>query len=315
MRTLVRALAIGALLLARSGLAAPADCPPATKPFTADTFAKAATQPRDRGLLWTISKGDRVSYLYGTFHLGREEWMAPGPALQRALRETEVIALELDPLDAQVQQQLMEAAKVRRNLSTPLKNRLKAAWDAQCLPLEPLESAPSELQVIPVMFALAMRDGFNPIYGSEILLSVIGQGMQRPVVSLESVASQMQALLAQDEADAARFIEDSLDDIEQGKARQLLVKTAAVWEQGDLAQLERYADWCQCTDTDSERKFMARVLDGRNPVLADRIDALHTQGRRVLAGVGAMHMVGPGGLPALLARRGYRVQRVHWRNP
>ena len=309
MRTLFRVAAICALLFGRAGLAAAADCPAPPKPFTPELFAQAAKHAKDRGMLWSIAKNDRVSYLYGTFHLGKEDWMAPGPALQKALRETELIALELDPLDAQVQSQLAEAsARVKRNLPALLKTRLKAAMDDHCVPAV---ADLSELQVIALTFTLGLKDGLHPIYGSEILLSLLGQGLRRPVVSLETVALQFRALLGHDDAEAARYIEDSLDDIERGKVRPVLVKSAAIWEQGDAAQLERYAQWCECVDTPVERKFMKRVLDDRNPGLAQGIDALHMQGKKVFAAVGVMHMVGPAGLPALLAGRGYRVQRVH----
>lgn len=311
-RSLARLLALCALPLAHHGVAVAAGCPPPTKPLTPELFAQAAKHSRDRGLLWSINKGNRVSYLYGTFHLGKEEWMAPGPAVRNALRETEVIALELDPLDPQLPQQIAEgAARIERNLSAPLKKRLAAAWEAQCLPAGQLGSQPSEFHVMALIVALAMRDGLDAGYGSEILLSLIGKGVQRPVVSLETAASQLGALFSQDVADASRFVADSLDDIEQGKTRRVLVKTAAVWEQGDLAQLERYAQWCECLDTESERKFMSRMLDGRNPALADRIDALHLKGPSVFAAIGALHMVGPSGLPALLEKRGYVVRRLH----
>jgi uncharacterized protein YbaP (TraB family) len=55
---------------------------------------------------------------------------------------------------------------------------------------------------------------------------------------------------------------------------------------------------------------MKRVLDDRNPGLAASIDALHLGGKRVFAAVGSLHMIGPRGLPALLARRGYRVEPI-----
>ena len=58
---------------------------------------------------------------------------------------------------------------------------------------------------------------------------------------------------------------------------------------------------------------MARLLDARNPALAEGIDALHASGRRVFAAVGALHFIGPLGLTALLGQRGYRVERVAYR--
>jgi uncharacterized protein len=55
---------------------------------------------------------------------------------------------------------------------------------------------------------------------------------------------------------------------------------------------------------------MKRALDDRNPALAEHIDALHQSGKQVFAAVGSLHMFGPLGLPALMAKRGYRVERV-----
>ncbi len=42
---------------------------------------------------------------------------------------------------------------------------------------------------------------------------------------------------------------------------------------------------------------MKRLLDERNPALAERIDALHAGRQAVFAAVGSLHMVGPNGLP------------------
>jgi len=38
-------------------------------------------------------------------------------------------------------------------------------------------------------------------------------------------------------------------------------------------------------------------------------------GKQVFAAVGSLHMIGPMGLPALMAQRGYRVERVEFTPP
>ncbi|MGE8202818.1 MAG: TraB/GumN family protein, partial [Variovorax sp.] len=42
----------------------------------------------------------------------------------------------------------------------------------------------------------------------------------------------------------------------------------------------------------------------------DGIERLHFGGKRVFAAVGALHMIGPQGLPALMAARGFTVTAV-----
>ena len=84
---------------------------------------------------------------------------------------------------------------------------------------------------------------------------------------------------------------------------------ASAWARNDLADLEAYPRWCDCLDTPSERESFTRLLDGRNPGMADAIERLHA-GVSVFAAVGALHLVGPQGLPALLRARGFVVTRV-----
>lgn len=52
------------------------------------------------------------------------------------------------------------------------------------------------------------------------------------------------------------------------------------------------------------------MLDDRNPQLADHIDQLHRSGKTVFAAVGSLHMTGPTGLPSLMEKRGYQIERV-----
>lgn len=300
------------LLAAKTAAAAGApDCPPATKPFSPELFDAAASQARDRGPLWRISKDGHSSYLYGTIHVGKEQWVVPGPLVKRALQQTDVLALELDPLDEAVQREMaaVMASKGQGKLPAALRARVKKLWEAACLPENPV-GLPVEMQALTLTLMAARRDGFDPSYGSEILLSLIARSAGRPVVSLETVALQLQAIFARDDAELEAMVRDWLDDVEADRLRPVLRKVALVWETADLAELDNYKAWCECARTDAERKLLKRTLEDRNPGLAQRIHALHGEGRKLFAAVGAMHMSGPQGLPALMAARGYKVERL-----
>jgi len=52
------------------------------------------------------------------------------------------------------------------------------------------------------------------------------------------------------------------------------------------------------------------LFTGRNRAWSGRIAAMMEQGARPFVAVGAAHMAGPEGLPALLLAKGYRVARV-----
>jgi uncharacterized protein YbaP (TraB family) len=106
------------------------------------------------------------------------------------------------------------------------------------------------------------------------------------------------------------FVDASLQELESGLARSTLLRLATAWADSDLATLSAYATWCGCMDTASDRAEMARLVDDRNPAMADSIAALHGRGQSVLAAVGSLHMIGPRGVPELLARQGFVVERL-----
>lgn len=286
-------------------------CPPVAQ-LTPEVFQAAAAQAHDRGPLWRITRDGRSSYLYGTLHVGKAQWLAPGPQMQQALRETDALALELDPLDPALQAD-MAAAFARRApvpLAPELLARLNKLWAAECLPPEAMAGMPVEMQLATLSVMSGRRDGFDVAYGSEIVLAMFARSAGRPVVSLENAALQIKTLLAQDDAEAQAMVREGLDELEDAGMLAVLRKTARVWETADLDELERYAQWCACFRTELEKKMMKRLLDDRNPGLAGRIDELHAAGGKVFAAVGALHMIGPLGLPRLLAARGYAVQRL-----
>jgi hypothetical protein len=284
-------------------------CPPAPQPFTPEMFDPARPS-RDRGPMWRIERDGRTSFLYGTLHVGRRDWLPPGPAVRTAFQQARVLALEIDPLD--IDPRAMAAFVPRRGatpLGAALQARLDAAWAAECLPRE-ARVGPPEMQAVTLVGMAGRREGYESLYGSEIVLALMARGAGRAVVALESVEEQMRALEAETAAEAERLVEETLEELKSGRALRVLRSTAQVWESADLEQLQRYEQWCECVETEAERRMMKRLLDDRNPRLAERIEQLHASRGPVLAAVGALHMIGPAGLPELLRRRGFRVERM-----
>jgi uncharacterized protein YbaP (TraB family) len=155
----------------------------------------------------------------------------------------------------------------------------------------------------------AQRQGLFPLYGSESALLMRSLRTERPVAGLESVATQLGSLLARSEAEAVEMVREALADWRHPAASQILERLTRSWASGDLQDLEAYADWCECLETPTDRETFARLLDGRNPGMADAIERLHAD-VSVFAAVGALHLIGPQGLPALLRARGFTVTRV-----
>jgi uncharacterized protein YbaP (TraB family) len=308
-------LAVLAWPLAVAAQASAPACPPQTQAPTAEQVQAATRSARDRGALWRISRDGASSYLFGTLHVGKLEWALPGPQLRAALAATDTIALELDPTDPQLAARMAapSVAGAPTRLPAALAERLARQLDAACLPAQ---VRPAIDGMHPVMRAVTLSvlearwAGLDVGYAQEFALAGYGRAAQRRIVSLETPELQLAALVPSDAQEMQRMVGTMLDQLEQGATRRTVARMAEAWARGDLAELEQYERWCECVLNGDDRKLLARLLDDRNPALAERIEALHKEGRKVLAGVGALHMVGPLGLPALLRQRGFAVERL-----
>jgi uncharacterized protein len=292
-----------------------ASCPPQAQPPSAEQLQAGMRNARDHGFLWRISKDGHDSYLYGTVHVAKLEWAFPGPAVQQALKLSDTLALELDMLDPDVQTRMDDAVKAQAGdaLPLPLRRRLERVAKAECVSAAMLAPLVPELQVAALMTMIARRDGLDPAWGIDVVLAGWGHRAKMTVVSLETPELQVRTLQLESRKERLEFVGSALDELESGRARPALRRIAQVWADSDLDALDRYESWCECVKTAADRAAMVRMVDERNPALAASIEALHADGKTVFAAVGSLHMTGALGLPALMAKRGFQVERIAYR--
>ncbi len=173
------------------------DVPAAPRPLTVERLQAGMKAAKDHGFLWRLTKGGHTSYLYGTIHAARFEWMFPGPTVMQAIRDSDSIALELDMLDPEIQRRL--AAEHRAEPARPLAARAgapdRAAHGARMrrrggtgAPSRPNSRSPRSAVMA------ARRDGFDPAYAIDLVLALVARQLGKPVLSLETPEGQMQAL-------------------------------------------------------------------------------------------------------------------------
>jgi uncharacterized protein YbaP (TraB family) len=204
---------------------------------------------------------------------------------------------------------LMTAEPGAAPLPEALARRLKSLAEAWCAGPE-LASLKPELQAVSLTVSAARRAGLEAAYGADLFLALQARQLGKPVVSLETPEAQMGVLLQPGPDETVRFVDHALSEMENGQALPTLQRLAEAWARGDWNDLSHYADWCQCLDTEEDRALMRKINDERNVAMAARIAARHEAGEKLFVAVGALHMIGPQGLPAMLTARGYEVRRM-----
>lgn len=287
--------------------------PPPPAALTGQQVQEDTAQAQDRGFLWRVTKDDHSSYLYGTIHMAKREWVFPGPKILQTLREIDTVALEVDPLDPKIRQGLSPGSTrppAALELPTSLKERIERRMAFECVPPATLKKLAPELQVMALTLLAGRRDGLELGYAIDSVLAGFGRAAHKTVVSLETTEVQLGARRALSDEGKVASLEKALDELESGRSAAVLTRLAAMWAAADTAELKRYEQTLNDSSSETERALMKQVLDNRNVGLAKGIDALHGSGSKVFAAVGFMHMIGPSSLPSLLAERGYQVEAI-----
>jgi hypothetical protein len=286
-------------------------CPPAVAPYTPQELEDGQRLARNRGFLFEVKKDGRRSYLYGTTHIGRRDWVFLGPMVVEALGSVDQVALELDLGDADVLQRLQ--AGVRRRPDTPalpaaLEQRLRAARQAACA--EDLADLRPEFQAISLAGMALRRDGLEPAYAIDPAVAEFAAALGKPVFGLESPEEQIALLTREDASGVADVVASTLEELARPQTRSALLRLMVAWDESDVRTLLGYERWCDCLNSPVERQEWATMLERRNPAMVEQLVRLHESGETLFMAVGALHLVGERGLPALLEGLGFEVRRV-----
>lgn len=287
-------------------------CPPPVVQPAPEVVQEAMRKARDHGFLWRVSRDGRTSFLYGTIHVAKFDWMFPGAQVLKSILAADTIALELDIMDPDIQSRMAAGMAALPQTAVPdaLHKRMRQQAEQVCVPYASIADSAAEMQVTTLTVMAGRRDGLEAAYAIDAVLAGIGHSSGKETVSLESPELQLQLLKMQNPQETIAFVQDSLLELESGRSLKMIRRVAKVWADSDYNEMEHFSEWCECLKTESERAWMKRALDDRNPALAESIDALHSSGKQVFAAVGSLHMFGQAGLPKLLQQRGYRVERV-----
>lgn len=259
--------------------------------------------------LWQVTGPDgEQAWLFGTIHsLDRPaRWRTP--AVGKALDAADALVVEVANLDdapamARAFADLSRSPglpPLSRRVSPDLRDELAAALDSA--DLDEARFAGFETWAAAITLARAGAGDLDSAHGIDRALLAKQRGM--PVIELEGAAAQLGIFDRLPEREQRDLLAAVLRD--QGALDGEGTSLAQAWLSGDMERIGQETRRGLLADPELREALYTR----RNQRWAEKVEALMHDGRAPFVAVGAAHMAGSEGLPALLSARGLKVRRI-----
>lgn len=271
-----------------------------------------AAPAADAPFLWQVQgPGATRHMLMGSVHVLPASAYPLPAGLQRAYEQTAGLVLETDAdaLDeSEFQMQMLTAAIAPDGLKSAIRPELYSQLQRHAgerkLPMtlcDPFKAWFCALSL--ELFSLQAR-GISGEYGLDQHFFARAMHDQRPVRWLEAPGEQLAIFTKMTQRLSEQFLASTLKSLsEPGRDPSDVVRQ---WQANDSAALEALV-------LEMKRDFpeaYERLLGARNRNWMVKLEALLGEARPQLIIVGAAHLVGGDGLPALLAARGWQLAPV-----
>ena len=275
-------------------------------------WAGSAVAQADRGLFWKVEKDGRTSYLLGTVHVWKREWLPLNPTIEKAFADSKTLAVELDAakmdIASAVQRMILCCNEtLERQLGRSLYEQTKAEAAKLGVP----ETAIGKMKPWGAMLVLAQTKlqqlGFSTDAGVDrYLIQKANTGGKR-VVELESGEQQLAMLDGLSARLQNAMLSDFLANVES--TPQLIGGIVGAWKKGD-ADSAFMLNQKGFNDPEAKREFDEKFLYRRDVAMTRKIDELLRQAGPHFIAVGSLHLVGPKSIVEQLKAKGYRVEQI-----
>lgn len=269
----------------------------------------AAPPPTVTPALWQVSgKNGESAWLFGTIHAlpAPVEWRSA--KVDAALNTADRLVLEVAAID---NPEALNAIYRRLAASPglpPLLERLPAAERGKAAEvlrrhaIKPEEYGQTETWAAALALTYQLTVENQSKFGIDRQLLEANRG--KPVGELEGAQRQLGIFDRLAEADQRELLRAVLAEADAPDAEAQRLGQA--WGSGNMAALEAETRTGMLADAELRKA----LLVDRNADWTKRLETMLRAGQKPFVAVGAAHMAGPDGLPALLAAKGYTVARV-----
>jgi uncharacterized protein YbaP (TraB family) len=265
--------------------------------------------------MWVVRDADSQIYLFGTLHAlsPAAEWRTP--AYDAAYQQATTVWFEADMEagDPGTVRQIVEhyGSDPDKPLSDKLTPADVGALARQGVDLGRIDHLRPWAAALMLSMQPALGRGARVESGADLTMTRASRASAKQIKTFETLEDQARMYASLPETSEVAYLSGVIHERTGGPMSahgwQNGRSLEQAWLAGDLARLGPALVGDMKADNPA---FYDALLKRRNLAWADKLaDELKGSGTE-LVNVGALHMVGPDGLPALLAARGYTVQRV-----
>ncbi|MEM9403184.1 MAG: TraB/GumN family protein [Pseudomonadota bacterium] len=264
--------------------------------------------------LWEVRGTNNAIYLLGSVHLLRQQDHPLPSRMLDAYADAETIIMEIDmddidPIETQALINRLGVLNDGRTLKDLIgESRYAAAEKAAAamdIPFGLLSRSEPWLAAMTIEQLALARLGFNPALGVEMTFSTRAAADGKPVEGFETIEQQL-AFLDELSLDAQTdLLMQTLT--ESRDLRSEMDALIEAWRLGDIDFLEQTV----LSDIKDFPELYDVIVADRNARWVDTINTLLDDDDDYLIIVGALHLVGPDGVPALLEAQGNDVTQLN----
>jgi hypothetical protein len=272
-----------------------------------------ATETGHPVTMWEVAGEKNSVYLLGSIHLLRAEDYPLPTALDTAYADADVLIMEidmddLDPFAIQTAFTsygvLHDDTTLRYLMGVELyEQALTAAQDID-IPLDMLRKTEPWYAAMTIEIMMLNRIGFDPTLGIEMYMMSKAQVDGKRIDGFETAEEQIQFLDGMSIQAQRDMLISTLT--ESAKLGELMDELIDAWRHGDTAHLESG----MLDDLRKHEELNKAMVTDRNGRWVDRIETLLDDDENYLIVVGALHLIGPDGVPKQLQQSGYHVQQL-----
>lgn len=258
---------------------------------------------------WAVEgQHGQKAWLFGTVHAldAPVDWKSP--VIAQALGESDLILVEVAGLDDPKAMAATFAELAMRTDPVPIAGRIDAGLRDELAGvlgkhgMKARQFKAIDTWAVALTIARAETSDLDGKYGID--RAVLDAASGKDVGEFEGTAGQLAIFDGLPEREQRDLLEAILAEAAEGKSDETQLVDA--WRDGDVAMIEQATEQGFLADPE----LREALLTARNHAWAERIEVELKNGRRPFIAVGAGHMAGEDGLPALLGSRGLSVRRV-----